>query len=202
MREQLLDAARDVLREKGIMGATTREIARAAGCADGTLYNHFRTREDLFLALFERTLPQFRQALAELPLRVGQRNVRSNLEEVLVSGLGFFREVVPIFAAVLSDPALNAGYRARLGAQGRGPHRAYAWFETYLQAEQRINRIGSAVDPTATAQQLVAIAFFQAFTERFLGTTPTAAADRRWVSAQVGALIASWAPDRPARRPP
>jgi AcrR family transcriptional regulator len=63
MRDQLLDAARDVLREKGIMGATTREIARAAKCADGTLYNHFRTREELFLALFERTLPMFRSPI-------------------------------------------------------------------------------------------------------------------------------------------
>jgi AcrR family transcriptional regulator len=200
MRDQLLDAARDVLRDKGIMGATTREIARAAKCADGTLYNHFRTREELFLALFERTLPMFREALSELPLRVGQSQVRSNLEEVLVSGLGFFREVVPIFTAVVSDPSLNAGYRAKLGETGRGPHRAYAWFEKYLQAEQRMNRIGSAVDPTTTAQQLIAIGFFQAFTERFLGTIPTAAGDRRWAAAQVGALIASWDPDKPARR--
>jgi hypothetical protein len=63
-----------------------------------------------------------------------------------------------------------------------------------------MNRIGSAVDPTTTAQQLVAIAFFQAFLERFLGTTPTGAGDRRWAAAQVGALIASWDPDKPARR--
>jgi AcrR family transcriptional regulator len=200
MRDQLLNAARDVLREKGIMGATTREIARAAGCADGTLYNHFRTREELFLALFERTLPLFREALVELPLRVGQNTVRANLEEVAVAALGFFREVVPIFAAVISDPALNAGYRARLGAQGRGPHRAYAWFEKYLQAEQRMQRIGDEVDPTTTAQQLVAIAFFQAFTERFLDAAPTAAVDRKWAAAHVGALIASWEPAKPVRR--
>lgn len=196
MRDQLLDAARDVLREKGIMGATTREIARAAGCADGTLYNHFRTREELFLALFDRTLPLFKRALSELPLKVGQHQVVDNLEEVLLAGLGFFREVVPIFAAVFSDPALNAGYRARMGAEGRGPHHAYKWFEAYLQAEQRMNRIGRAVDPATSGQQLVAVAFFQAFTERFLGIAPTPAADTAWARAQIAGLLAPWAPDK------
>jgi hypothetical protein len=112
-----------------------------------------------------------------------------------VSALRFFREVVPIFAAVFSDPALNAGYRARLAKGGRGPHHAYAGFEKYLQAEQRMNRVGAEVDAATSAQQLVAIAFFQAFTERFLGATPTAAKDKRWASAQVGALLASWPPD-------
>ena len=94
--------------------------------------------------------------------------------------------------------ARRHGYRARMAAGNRGPHKAYAWFEAYLQAEQRMHRIGDAVDPTTTAQQLVAITFFQAFTERFLGHTPSPAADRKWAAAHVAALSASWTP--PKRR--
>src|ERR1051325_3327010 len=109
MREQLLDAAHAVLREKGIMGATTREIARAAKVADGTLYNHFRTREEVFLALFERVVPLIKQALGELPLKVGTDDARTTLEGVLVAALEFFREAVPLFSAVITDPDLNAG---------------------------------------------------------------------------------------------
>jgi AcrR family transcriptional regulator len=192
VREQLLDAAQEILRAKGIMGATTREIARAAKVADGTLYNHFRTREQLFMALFERLLPVIRETLNDLPMRVGHGEVTATLVEVLVASLGFFREVVPLFAAVISDPDLNATYRAEMGAQNRGPHRAYAWIEKYLQAEQRMARIGKAVDPTTTAQQLIAIAFFQAFVERFMAATPSAAADKRWATAQIAAITADW----------
>jgi len=192
LREQLLDAAQAVLRAKGIMGATTREIARAAKVADGTLYNHFRTREQLFMALFERVLPLIRETLNELPMRVGHGEIDATLVEVLVAALGFFREAVPLFAAVIADPDLNATYRAEMGTQNRGPHRAYAWIEKYLQAEQRMARIGKTVDPTTTAQQLIAIAFFQAFVERFMATTPSAAADKRWATAQVAALLADW----------
>jgi AcrR family transcriptional regulator len=191
-RDELLNAAHELLRARGIMGATTREIARAAGVADGTLYNHFRTREDLFLALFDRILPAFKQARSELPLRVGQGDVRSNVEAVMVPMLEFFREVVPIFAAVFSDPALNERYRARMTAEDRGPHKASIPFEKYLQAEQRMGRMSDQVDAPATAQQLVAAAFFQAFTERFLAKKPTAAADRRWASAQIKAISTGW----------
>ncbi|MGV0026046.1 TetR/AcrR family transcriptional regulator [Phormidesmis priestleyi] len=51
-RERLLDAAERVIRTKGLAAASTREIAREAGCADGTLYNHFVDRADLFVAVF------------------------------------------------------------------------------------------------------------------------------------------------------
>lgn len=189
MREQLLDAAAAVLREHGIMGATTREIARAAKVADGTLYNHFRTREALFIALFDRMLPLIKGVLDDLPLKVGQSEVTTTLVETLVGVLGFFREAVPLFAAVISDPDVNAGYRAEMSASNRGPHKAYTWIEKYLQAEQRLKRVDAGADPTTTAQQMLAIAFFQAFIERFLGATPTAAADKKWATSQVKALV-------------
>jgi len=189
VRDQLLDAALALLRSKGIKGATTREIARAAKVADGTLYNHFRTREQLFMAVFDRVLPIIKEALSELPMRVGEGDVESTLAEVLLAALGFFREAVPLFAAVISDPDLNAAYRAQMDQQQRGPHRAYAWIEKYLQAEQRMRRVDAKADPTTTAQQLLAIAFFQAFTERFLAATPTAAADKKWAAAQARALV-------------
>ena len=189
IREQLLDAAAALLREHGIMGATTREIARVAKVADGTLYNHFRTREALFIALFDRMLPLIKRVLDDLPLKVGQDEVAITLADALVGMLGFFREAVPLFAAVISDPDVNAGYRAEMSATHRGPHKAYMWIEKYLQAEQRLQRVDADADPTTTAQQLLAIAFFQAFIERFLGTTPTAATDRKWATTQVRALV-------------
>jgi AcrR family transcriptional regulator len=45
-----------VIRTKGLAAASTREIAREGGCADGTLYNHFRDRADMFVAIFLENL--------------------------------------------------------------------------------------------------------------------------------------------------
>lgn len=50
-RSQLLQAAVEVLSARGVAGAGIQEIARVAGVAPGTVYNHFSTREEIVSAL-------------------------------------------------------------------------------------------------------------------------------------------------------
>ena len=95
-RQLILDGAKKVIREKGLAGATTREIARRVGCADGTLYVHFADRIELFLALLRQSLPPMTGALRELEYLAGRGTVRSNLETVVRGSLEFMREFVPL----------------------------------------------------------------------------------------------------------
>ncbi len=46
-RERIIDAARAVMLNKGLVRATTKEIARAAGVSEGTIYNYFANKEEL-----------------------------------------------------------------------------------------------------------------------------------------------------------
>ncbi|MDR7467193.1 MAG: TetR/AcrR family transcriptional regulator [Armatimonadota bacterium] len=48
-RTQILEAAAKVFARKGFEGATISEIARAAGLAEGSIYNYFRSKEDLLV---------------------------------------------------------------------------------------------------------------------------------------------------------
>ena len=50
-RAQILEAAEAVFAAKGYHGATTREIAQAADVSEGTLYNYFANKRDLFIGL-------------------------------------------------------------------------------------------------------------------------------------------------------
>ena len=52
-RRAILAAALKLFSEKGFYRTTTREIARKAGIAEGTLFNYFETKEDLALYFFE-----------------------------------------------------------------------------------------------------------------------------------------------------
>jgi AcrR family transcriptional regulator len=54
-RRRLLDAAEVVFARRGFHGASVDEIAREAGATTGALYSNFSGKEDLFLALFERS---------------------------------------------------------------------------------------------------------------------------------------------------
>ncbi|MDQ2745599.1 MAG: TetR/AcrR family transcriptional regulator, partial [Chloroflexota bacterium] len=51
---QILDSAAILLRRWGYNKTTVDDIARHAGVAKGTIYLHWKTREDLFIALFAR----------------------------------------------------------------------------------------------------------------------------------------------------
>lgn len=62
-REQLLVAAARVLDEKGYEGTSLREICAAAGILPGSLYYHFRSKEDLFIQLHAAGFRQLNDAV-------------------------------------------------------------------------------------------------------------------------------------------
>jgi AcrR family transcriptional regulator len=53
-RQAILRAALELFATKGFYRTTTRAISRRAGIAEGTLFNYFRTKEDLALYFLER----------------------------------------------------------------------------------------------------------------------------------------------------
>ncbi len=180
-RERILRAAERVLATKGPAGATTREIAREAGCADGTLYVHFGDRSELFLALMEERLPVVVEPLRRLPSRVGRRTVRTNLREVAEAALRFHHEMLPMFAGLLAEPALLEAYRCGLCARNGGPHRGLQAISGYLEAEQRIGRIAPAADTEAVAAMLLFSCFGYEFSQQFASGERSAERDRRFV---------------------
>ncbi|MFD0628899.1 helix-turn-helix domain-containing protein [Streptomyces sanglieri] len=51
-RERLLDAARQLLAEGGYPAAGISALARRAGVATGSVYNHFASKQELLAAVF------------------------------------------------------------------------------------------------------------------------------------------------------
>lgn len=66
-REQLLEAARKLFTEKGYRGTSTEEIAQKAGLTKGALYFHFKSKEEMLLALVRQMSQRFLHALQSLP---------------------------------------------------------------------------------------------------------------------------------------
>lgn len=61
-RDAILRAAIDVFAERGFFNAQVADVARAAGVAAGTVYLYFRSKDDLLVSIFDRTM---KDALAE-----------------------------------------------------------------------------------------------------------------------------------------
>ncbi len=52
-KESILNAATSLFAQKGFRDTSISDIARLAGTAEGTIFYHFQSKEDLFLAIFE-----------------------------------------------------------------------------------------------------------------------------------------------------
>src|ERR1700722_17726858 len=53
-KRRILAAALELFKEKGLEGTTTKEISKRSGIAEGTLFNYFKTKEDLALYFFQK----------------------------------------------------------------------------------------------------------------------------------------------------
>jgi AcrR family transcriptional regulator len=53
-KERILKAALELFRQNGLEGTTTRQISQKAQIAEGTLFNYFKTKEDLALFFFQK----------------------------------------------------------------------------------------------------------------------------------------------------
>src|SRR5438093_3695072 len=62
-RDAILRAAIDVFANRGFFNAQVADVARAAGVAAGTVYLYFRSKDDLLISIFERSM---RDALDEV----------------------------------------------------------------------------------------------------------------------------------------
>lgn len=66
-RSRIIDAAVVVFAEKGFHAARVTDVAKTASVADGTIYNYFKSKEDLLLSIFEEKMDELREGLlAEL----------------------------------------------------------------------------------------------------------------------------------------
>ncbi|WP_157949944.1 TetR/AcrR family transcriptional regulator [Vallitalea okinawensis] len=54
IQEEILEAAATVISQKGFKSATTKEIAKEADMAEGTLYNYFKNKNEILMTIVER----------------------------------------------------------------------------------------------------------------------------------------------------
>ncbi|WP_167202892.1 TetR/AcrR family transcriptional regulator [Actinomyces respiraculi] len=57
-RAEILDAALHLFTTKGVQATSVEDIMRAVGIAKGTLYYHFRSKDEILHALIARTIDQ------------------------------------------------------------------------------------------------------------------------------------------------
>jgi TetR/AcrR family fatty acid metabolism transcriptional regulator len=101
-REALLRAATDVFATRGFFNAQVADVARAAGVAAGTVYLYFRSKDDLLVSIFDRTmregLTEARSAVAAIDNPADRLRVLARLH---LARLGRDRSLAIVFQVEL-----------------------------------------------------------------------------------------------------
>jgi len=166
-RQQILDATQRLIEKGGFSRVTTQGIAQEAGFAEGTIFKHFRRKDDLCLAVVLENAPRFKHIIAGK--REGMGSVQQNLEDIALAALQFSEKLIPLAAALFADADLLTRQRQALKKSGKGPKEAFGLIAEYITKEQREGRIRPDVAPLIVSSMLLGCCFHRAFLRQALG---------------------------------
>jgi AcrR family transcriptional regulator len=98
-RERLDRAALTLFVEKGVAATTVRDLAAAADIAEGTIYRHYLSKEDLAWDLFRKHYTALAEALKSL--EAAETTVRGKLQAMIGYFCRFFDEDPVLFSYLL-----------------------------------------------------------------------------------------------------
>jgi AcrR family transcriptional regulator len=178
LREYLIATAARLIGQRGSAGLAVRDIAREAHVADGVLYNYFEDKDDLLAHALLAHVGSVMNAMPRMP-EAGTGTVAENLGWFIATGMDTLTRVAPAFAGLMLQPGVLVRFHAMVGgdpafgaprpADGQpekppepepdeerdGPRGLPDILRGYLRAEQRLGRVGRAVDIDAAVALVV-----------------------------------------------
>jgi len=132
-RDQLLDAAIEVIGEHGMRALTHRAVDRAAGVPTGSTSNYFRTSDALLDAVVERFVVRERANFEAIAAAVGPGDpdqLACAVTEFARDATGPDRTLTLARYAILVEAAIRPGLRPQLRESGA---RVNAWFISWMR---------------------------------------------------------------------
>lgn len=84
--EEILEAAIKIFSEKGFSAATTSEIAKEAGVAEGTIFRYFKTKKDILIKVMAKVVEILGEKLIiERLTKLLEENKEKSEREILIT---------------------------------------------------------------------------------------------------------------------
>jgi AcrR family transcriptional regulator len=133
----ILQAAEEVLAERGYLKTRMQAIAERAGVAVGTIYNHYRSREGLLMALFHARRRELFLCLQESGRATAGAPFMTQLESLVTAILSLYETHRPFVRIAVETEHLRARFRAGRTSADRRPS-----VQQIQAAADRIVRVG------------------------------------------------------------
>jgi AcrR family transcriptional regulator len=156
-RDQILDAAMACLLDKGFARSTMSDVATQADIGRGTVYWHFPSKDDLFLAMVQRETDKVTTELE--PLLAMPMPAADKLELMITGTFHMYADVPHLFKAFLSI-LTGAGeeLEQKLEAQLADIYRQYNQvIEDLLEEGKREGTVRQELDSPITGASIVVL---------------------------------------------
>ncbi|HEY3184144.1 MAG TPA: TetR/AcrR family transcriptional regulator [Gaiellaceae bacterium] len=150
-RRAVLDTAGRVFSKSSYRGATTFEIARAAGITEPILYRHFGSKRDLYLACLEEAWTSFR-AVAEEAIAQDPDTCLGAIADAYMAKRARIR-LVDLWVQALTEASDDAVIAKALRTQVREVH---DFFADLIRDAQERGTVHQDRDPVAEAWIFIA----------------------------------------------
>ncbi|GAA3242228.1 helix-turn-helix domain-containing protein [Actinocorallia longicatena] len=191
MRERLLSAALRVMTEKGLAATTIREIAKAAGVAEGSVYTHFDGKAALITSVFLERMPkiEMRNAVKALTASMDDPDPLARLREFALAAITAYRELDAMAGLLLGDPETASLLRAELAARRVGPGLGIQAVTAYLRLQEDRGLIALAMDPAVAAAALMGACHEYSFQALFHEESPFGRTAETFTAQLVASLV-------------
>jgi len=169
-RQRILDAALGLIQQRGIGRVTTREIAMAAGAAEGSLFKNFGDKMGLLTELLSYELPEsraWRSVAIEAP--PGHGDLVAGLVLFMERAIDYYAAALPLTAGSLADRELLRRHQALNRERGSGPQLALQATVDCLRGWQEAGYLDQAADLYPMAVALCGGALICAYIEQLAG---------------------------------
>jgi len=152
-RTQILMGASQVFAKKGFHKATTKEIAKAAGVSEGTIYNYFENKRELLVAMIDAIgVQSVRNIVIEHPPEDPRAYLRAVLKDRYQFAKNFGSRLTPIIGEMLTDEEMRETIYSRIAR----PLASY--IENFVQANIDSGQF-RPVDPMVATRSFVGALF-------------------------------------------
>jgi AcrR family transcriptional regulator len=152
-RQEILEAARKVLADRGLDGLTVDLVAREADFAVGSIYRHFRSKEELIEVMVNEFLEPIFEDMEAMP--ASGLPFRAQLEQMVRDVHTARVEALPLFQALMTLPGRMPSLHGPEGDRMRAIMRRYF---TALDAVLVVGQAEGALPPGDRTTMRVALA--------------------------------------------
>jgi AcrR family transcriptional regulator len=153
--DALLDAAAELVAERGVQGASLASIGGRAGLSRGLPTHHFGSKDALVARLAQRTQSEIAEEMQERERQYAARTgTLTSLDEILLtvdSYLEMFEDPTPDQRALLVMWGSTFPSAASVDGMAEAERNSYEGLSRIIIAGQREGSIRPGVDPIATA---------------------------------------------------